>query len=182
VTPSPPPDNDFEALLKPELQRLYRLAFRLLGRAADAEDLVQDVLIKVYERRTELTSIAPLSPWLARVLYNHFIDHTRRYTKERLRTVPLSAMAPDEPDDAHLASQQPGPEQNASQALDKRLLTAALAELSLDHRAVLLMHDSEGYKLHEIQIITGVSLGTLKSRLHRARSRLREILARHGTF
>jgi RNA polymerase sigma-70 factor (ECF subfamily) len=57
-----------------------------------------------------------------------------------------------------------------------------LAQLSLEHRAVVLMHDSEGYKLDEIHKITGIPVGTLKSRLHRARARLREILTADGTF
>jgi RNA polymerase sigma-70 factor (ECF subfamily) len=60
-------------------------------------------------------------------------------------------------------------------------LQKALAELSLDHRSVLLMHDGEGYKLEEIQIITGVPVGTLKSRLHRARARLRALVTVDGT-
>jgi RNA polymerase sigma-70 factor (ECF subfamily) len=58
----------------------------------------------------------------------------------------------------------------------------ALAALSIDHRTVLLMHDAEGYKLEEIQLITGIPVGTLKSRLHRARSRLRDVLEIDGTF
>lgn len=61
-------------------------------------------------------------------------------------------------------------------------LEAALAELSDEHRLVILLHDSEGYKLHEIQSFTGDPVGTIKSRLHRARARLRELLANDGTF
>jgi len=58
----------------------------------------------------------------------------------------------------------------------------ALASLSMEHRTALLMHDAEGYKLEEIQSITGIPIGTLKSRLHRARARLRELLDVDGTF
>ena len=61
-------------------------------------------------------------------------------------------------------------------------LQRALDSLSDDHRLVVLLHDSEGYKLSEIQEITGDPLGTVKSRLHRARARLREILAADGTI
>ena len=175
-------DADFERLLRPELAKLYRLAFRWSGNAADAEDLVQDVLLKVYERRTELTSIVPLAPWLARVLYNQFVDNARRYARQRLRTVPLAPGEANEPDGAGIASDQAGPEQATTAEFDRMALGSAVAQLSLEHRMVIMMHDAEGYKLEEIQVITGIALGTLKSRLHRARARLREILEQLGTF
>ena len=65
---------------------------------------------------------------------------------------------------------------------DINRLEAALNELSEEHRIVVLLHDSEGYKLKEIQEITGDPIGTLKSRLHRARARLRQMLSAGGTF
>jgi RNA polymerase sigma-70 factor (ECF subfamily) len=169
-------DIEFAALVRPHVSGLYRLAFRFTGNVADAEDLVQDVLIKVHERSAELTSMPALKPWLGRVLYNQFVDHTRRYARRRLSTVPLVTAAGVHQDAAGVASELGRPEQDLEQEFDKRRLSAALAELGLEHRAVLLMHDAEGYKLEEIQLITGVPIGTLKSRLHRARARLREIL------
>lgn len=173
---------DFETLIRPELQRLYRLAYRLAGTVADAEDLVQDVLVKVYERRTELTSIVALRPWLARVLYNQFIDSTRRHPRRHLRSVALNdgSEAGDLCDT--LQSNDPGPRQALEREFDIKALSRALQALSLEHRSVLLMHDSEGYKLTEIHTITGIPVGTLKSRLHRARARVRELLAADGTF
>ena len=77
----------FEELVRPHLERLYRLAYRFTGQVADAEDLLQDVLIKLYERRDELTSIEDLGPWLSRVLYNRFVDKQRSYARSRLRLV-----------------------------------------------------------------------------------------------
>lgn len=173
--------SSFEELLRPHVDRLYRLAFRLSGNVADAQDLVQEVLVKAYERRAELTSIAALSPWLARVLYNSFIDNTRRYARKRLRTVPIDrAEVGGEPMEP--ASPLAGPEDETQRAFDIMALAKALDKLSLEHRSVLLMHDSEGYKLEEIQAITGIPVGTLKSRLHRARARARELLDEDGTF
>lgn len=175
--------QSFEALVRPEIDTLYRFAFRLTGDRDDAEDLVQDVLVKVYGRRDELSSIEVLRPWLCRVLYNQFVDDERRYRRRRLSVVKPAddpARAGD-PMDAY-ASSSASPEQLSSRAFDIKQLEAALAELSPEHRAVLLMHDSEGYKLAEIQVITGIPVGTLKSRIHRARARLRERLAEPGTF
>lgn len=171
----------FDALLRPHLARLFRLAYRLSGDTGDAEDLVQEVLIKAYGRRDELTSIEALGPWLGRVLYNRFIDDTRSHRRKRLRTVSLDADA-DAENVSEPVSPDAGPEAAATVESDITRLQAALAELSLDHRTVLLMHDSEGYKLEEIQKITSTPVGTLKSRLHRARARLRDLLAADGTF
>ncbi len=174
--------SEFAQLLRPHLRRLYRLAYRLSGSAADAEDLVQEVLVKVYERRDELTSIRALEPWLGRVLYNQFVDNARRYARQRLRTVSLDSPEVGSAGEEAVASREPGPDKITADGFDISKLNSAVAQLSLDHRTVVLMHDSEGYKLEEIQIITGVPVGTLKSRLHRARARLREILTADGTF
>jgi RNA polymerase sigma-70 factor (ECF subfamily) len=166
----------FTALLKPHLERLYRLAYRLTANVADAEDLVQDVIVKLYLRRDELTSIRELSPWLGRVLYNHFIDDKRRYGRQPLKLVDANLAVDDE------VTSQAGPVAEAVRADTARSLNAALAKLGEDHRVVVLLHDSEGYKLKEIQELIGVPVGTLKSRLHRGRERLRELLKKDGTF
>jgi RNA polymerase sigma-70 factor (ECF subfamily) len=170
----------FEALLRPHVDKLYRLAYRLTGEVADAEDLVQDVLIKVYGRRDELSSLESLAPWLGRVLYNRFVDHTRQFSRQRLRTVAMDHAT--DLSAASLRSDLAGPEAEAELAHDISRLRRALPKLSQEHRTVLLMHDSEGYKLTEIQAITGVPTGTLKSRLHRARARLRDLVDEDGTF
>lgn len=169
-------EDGFTALVTPHFDRLYRLAFRLTGRRADAEDLLQDVLTKLYDRRRELSSIRDLAPYLGRVMFNQFVDDRRRY-----RRLPLRLVA-DDADPAALAAEDSNPEQSAERDRSRRALEAALARLSEEHRIVVLLADAEGYRLTEIEALTGVALGTLKSRLHRARARLREMLAEEGTF
>jgi len=174
----------FEQLVEPYLQRLYRLAYRFTGQVADAEDLLQDVLAKLYERRDELSSIEDLGPWLSRVLYNQFVDRQRQYARKRLRLVGAVGAGDGAPDDflGNLESPEPGPAAAAEQAIDITCLGKALEALSLEQRTVLLMHDAEGYKLVEIQRITGIPVGTLKSRLHRARARVRALLEEMEPF
>ncbi|MGH8286920.1 MAG: RNA polymerase sigma factor [Steroidobacteraceae bacterium] len=170
------PQHAFERLIHPHLRRLYRLAFRLTGSAADAEDLLQDVLTKLFERADELSSIADLRPWTARVLYNRYIDQRRRARTRRLRSVELRSAKPqEEVDPDSLPANRPGPEDDASVAFDIRRLERALEELSEEHRIVVLLHDAEGCALEEIGAMTGVPVGTVKSRLHRARERLRQL-------
>lgn len=170
----------FEALLGPHLPKLYRLAYRLTGSVADAEDLLQDVLVKLFERESELAAIDALFPWAARVLHNLFIDRARSLARRR-----MASLGAAEADRAHIEEMLgtvASPEAALATAVDIRAVSGAVAELPIEQRTVLLMHDGEGYQLQEIQEITGIPLGTVKSRLHRARQRLRELLEASGTF
>ena len=80
---------NFEDLLRPQVEYLYRLAWRFTGSVADAEDLVQDVLIKLFPRTQELLDIEKLRPWLARVLYHQYIDSVRQRYYASLPDMPV---------------------------------------------------------------------------------------------
>ena len=169
------PEDRFTALLSPQLPRLFRLSFRLTGRRADAEDLLQDVLTKLFERHAELSSIRDLAPYLARVLYNQFVDDRRRYRRRALTLI-------DGNGDGRDVAVDTDPAKDAERAEQDQGLLRALARLSDDHRIVVLLADAEGHTLAEIEAMTDTPIGTLKSRLHRARARLRELLETDGTF
>lgn len=165
--------------MRPHFDRLYRLAWHLAGQKAEAEDLFQELLIKAYVKVDELAKIEEPGSWLSRIMYNLFIDERRRFTRRRLQTVEEAQLA-GEGLAAFAGNDDP---LRDTQQRDKiRALDAALSQLSDEHRLVVLLHDTEGYKLKEIQSLIGVPVGTIKSRLHRARARLREILTQSGTF
>lgn len=163
--------------MRPHLRDLYRIALRMTGRREDAEDLIQELLIKLYPRRNELADVERLRPWLLRVMYRLFIDTHRRHTRS-----PVHLAVDNQPGHGagELLDSLPdagnNPEQETEDADRSRLLLQAIAELSEDHRSVLSLHDIEGYTLEEMQIILDCPIGTLKSRLHRARARLRGLL------
>lgn len=169
----------FERMVRPHLDRLYRLAWRLAGRKAEAEDLFQELLVKAYGKLDDLAEIDEPGSWLARVMYNLFIDERRRFARRRLHTVEEGDLG------AEGLAGMPGTDDPVceNERHEKILaLEAALSQLSDDHRVVVLLHDTEGYKLEEIHDLTGLPVGTVKSRLHRARARLREILIQSGTI
>ena len=169
----------FEKIVRPHFDRLYRLAWRLAGQKAEAEDLFQELLVKAFGKLDDLVGIDEPGSWLSRMMYNLFIDERRRFTRKRLQTVYEGEMAGD-----GLAG-LPGadnPERDQRRFERLKKLDAALSALSDEHRSIVLLHDTEGYKLTEIQDLMGIPVGTVKSRLHRARARLREILAADGTF
>ena len=176
-------DNNlaFERLVRPHFDRLYRLAWRLAGSKAEAEDLSQELLIKAYGKIDDLATIDQPGPWLCRVMYNLFIDEKRRFARQRMHTVEEGLLAGDGIEGlAGADSSDPVAENQRIERIQR--LDTALAQLSDEHRTVVLLHDTEGYKLSEIQELTGTPVGTIKSRLHRARARLREILSNDGTI
>jgi RNA polymerase sigma-70 factor (ECF subfamily) len=166
-------DCDFESLVRPHLDHMYRLAYRFCGNRDNAEDLVQDVLTKLYAKQAQLANIDHLQTWLAKVIYRQFIDNTRRQSRSPLQSIEDTTDVSDPV--AHLGSQ---PEQQAEQAQAFHQLQTAFSQLSEEHRILISLHDMEGYPLKEIQEILSIPLGTLKSRLHRARAQLREIIGK----
>jgi RNA polymerase sigma-70 factor (ECF subfamily) len=112
-------------------------------------------------------------------MYNLFIDERRRFARRRMHTVEEGEMSGD--GIAGLpGTDDPARDYERLERMHK--LDTALSQLSDEHRVLVLLHDTEGYKLTEIQELIGVPIGTIKSRLHRARARLREILVENGTF
>jgi RNA polymerase sigma-70 factor (ECF subfamily) len=148
---------------------LYNLAYRLCGNHQDAQDLVQEVLLRV---RRGLATYQPgnLQGWLSRITTNTFLDRVRR--RKRRPTVPL----PDGDDrDVLLAGPRSVDDQAAARDLPD-YLQELLGQLSPDYRAAVVLADVIGYSYEEIADILDVPVGTVRSRLHRGRSRLREAL------
>lgn len=169
----------FERVVRPHFDRLYRLAWRLTGSKAEAEDLFQELLIKALGKLDVLVDIDEPGTWLSRVMYNLFIDDRRRFARRRVHMVEEGNLPGDGLEGLAGGSD---PEHDNRRLEKLKRLDAALAQLSAEHRQIVLLHDTEGYKLTEIQELTGVPVGTVKSRLHRARARLREILTADGTI
>lgn len=156
----------FERMIRPHLAHLYRLSFRFTGKREDAEDLVQDLLIHLFPKVDEMRTIVELKPWLSRCLYNRYIDTCRRAARD-----PLGL---------------PGGDQSVIEAIEhadkpdqlyyRRQLLCLLDRLDDKDRIVVSLHDVEGYSIREIEAITDMPCGTIKSRLHRARKKLRQKL------
>lgn len=171
------PQQRFESLLRPHIELLYRMAFRWTGSQADAEDLVQELLIRLVSRVDEMAALDSLRPWLLRILYNRYVDDYRRQ-----RRSPIDAghnnWAPDSDEDesTDTISRAIDPANPTEQEDLRRSLHSAVAQLEPDQRDVVLLHDMEGYSAEETAEILDIPLGTVKSRLHRARARLRLLL------
>jgi RNA polymerase sigma-70 factor (ECF subfamily) len=158
----------WEEVVRDHSARVYRLAFRLTGNSHDAEDLTQEVFVRVFR---SLPSYTPgtFEGWLHRITTNLFLDMTRR--RQRIRFEGLG-----EETAARLSGAEPTP----SQAFDDRHLdvdiSAALADLPPEYRAAVVLCDIEGLTYEEIADVLGVKLGTVRSRIHRGRAQLRAAL------
>jgi len=163
----------FEWTVRPHLTALYRLAHHLTGAPDRAEDLVQSLLLRLYQRPASIEGLERPGPWLARSLYHLFVDQHRQRRRQ-----PID-LRDDEGDD-DFAERPAGDQHDPAVMADRDCLAAqlqrALAALNPDQRALLVWHDVEGYTLEELSTRDDTPLGTLKSRLHRARARMRVLL------
>ncbi|MCG6970248.1 MAG: RNA polymerase sigma factor [Gammaproteobacteria bacterium] len=164
-------EDEFVTLLRPYVEGMYRLAYRFCGSREDAEDLVQDLLVKLFPRINELRSIDNLQSWLATVLYRQFVDRTRHRNRSPVQLTEDGETFPVTKDYMAL---QPEMQILNDEAVDQ--VQQALLRLNEDQRILVILHDVEGYKLTEIQDMLDIPIGTLKSRLYRAREQLKKLL------
>jgi RNA polymerase sigma-70 factor, ECF subfamily len=155
--------------------RLYNTVYRLLDNAEDAQDVVQEAFLNAYQSLDSFKGDALFFTWLYRIAVNTAISLKR---KQRL-VLSLNAGREDghavEPMDA-AETNQPG--HALERAEEERRVQRALNRLSPEHRAVLVMKDMEGQKYETMAEVLQVPVGTIRSRLHRARVELREVLGR----
>ena len=159
----------FEELYKRHSSRLYSVAYRMVGSAADAEDLLQDIFLQVYRRIDSYRGEAALGTWLHRLAVNACLDFLRSKQGRRQQATDfiedLDRMEPVAP-----ASWRP------DAALNRLDLERAVAQLPPSYRRAFLLHDVEGLEHHEVGEMLGIAEGTSKSLVHKARMRLRTIL------
>lgn len=165
--------QEFEQLILPLLDDLYRYAYRLTGQQANAEDLVQELVTRLHTKQVDLVALENRKTWLLRTLYNLFID---LYRQEKRHLSVIDSYTDAGVELEQFAANTATPEELTSQFAEMRQIERAVQNLNPEQRALIALHDIEGHTLQEIETITGIPLGTLKSRLHRARHSLREQL------
>ncbi len=175
---TPSRQDAFSELVRPHLAALYRLAYRFTGRQHEAEDLLQELLTRLYARAERLDGIESLRPWLARALYNLYIDERRRLARSAHGHIHSAAGSETLEHEDLPARPDPNTDLNFSAEMDqvRQHLGELLEQLPQEQREVVILHDVEGYELHEAAEILGVAVGTVKSRLHRGHERLRHRL------
>lgn len=167
----------FEREATQYLDNLYANALRLTHNPADAEDLVQETFLKAYRFRSRFEQGSNLRAWLFRIQYNAFVNRYRRRTKRReiydeLSQGPIAETAVSRAAVAALSD----PDANALRPMLSAEIEVALDALPEDQRSVVILADVEEFSYREIAEIVGCPIGTVMSRLHRARAALRQRL------
>jgi RNA polymerase sigma-70 factor (ECF subfamily) len=165
----------FNAIVARYQDRVYSFVRRMVRDASDAEDIAQEVFVRVYQGMDRFDRRASLSTWLFRIAANMCVDYSRRRSR-RVDPVPLTREGEDGEHEVELPDRRYDPERLVLTGEMYAVVEAAISRLSGKLRAVLLLHDAESLSYEEIAEIVKVPLGTVKSRLFLAREQLRHAL------
>lgn len=166
----------YEAIVQRYARHVYNIAYRMTGSDADAQDLSQEAFLRVYGALRRVERDAPLERWLHRIVSNLYIDLLRKRPRTRVDSLDTPLETPR----GELFRELPDPGSNPEAILEREqfdgAIQHALGVLSTDLRMVVVLSDVEGFAYEEIAAILRVPLGTVKSRLHRARQILQQRL------
>jgi RNA polymerase sigma-70 factor (ECF subfamily) len=167
-----------EELLQQHMPRVYSLAYRMLGNQADAEDVTQDVLLQVLRKSESFHGESSFSTWLHRIAVNAALAYRQKRAVQHDRQMPVEEEVLEEGAPVQTGRHwQLPPDQLLLNAETQKLIENAIAHLPAQYRDVFLLADLEGLPNQEIADLLGLGLAAVKSRLHRARLRMRDALA-----
>lgn len=167
----------FEELARQAEVGLYRHVLRIVGTAQEAEDVVQDALFSAWRSLAAFQG-GSFRAWLFRIATNRSIDMIR--ARRRRGELPLEPPEDAEVEWAEPVAAGPDPLEIASQTEALAVVEEALRGIPAEQRAALLLRDVEGFSYEEIAHITASEVGTVKSRIHRARTAVRNVLVQRG--
>lgn len=167
----------FEQLLLEHQKNVYNLCYRMAGNPDDAMDLSQETFLRAWRCLDQYQFASAFSTWLYRLCSNICIDFLRR--RRRQQTVPLTFEDADGEEQTYaVPDAQPLPEEQVELKLTRETLAAAMAQLLPEHRAVLQLRVVNEMSYEQIADVLDIQIGTVKSRLSRARNQLKKILER----
>ena len=158
----------FEVIYQRYNRRTYSLALRMTSSQTEAEDLTQEVFIQLFRKIGSFRGDSAFSTWLHRLTVNQVLMHFRKRSFKNEKTSEDGEM----PEQTVAGSSNPG----KMQVVDRIALKNAIAELPKGYKNVFVLHDVEGYEHEEVARMLGISVGTSKSQLHKARLKLRGLI------
>ncbi len=172
----------FEKLVELYSDRAYAVAFGVMGNPHDAGDMTQEAFIKVYKNIKKFNFRSAFNTWLHRIVKNTCIDEIRKRKRENTISIDSSFDSEDGEYTMQIADDSPGVQEILENQETSDFLWESLNKLDEKHRLVLVLADIKGYDYNEISDMTGVPLGTVKSRISRGRTKLAEIIRKSGTI
>ncbi len=176
----------FKSLVRRYQNRIYNAAYRILGSAEEAEEVVQDTCIKMHQGIGTLNKSASFGAWIFRIAHNSCLDILRIKQRKKATIHPLPFDPQSVRDDdggsdsnsivTQAADPCPNPEERLTLNEEEELIAEKLNMLPENQRTVLVLHDIEGFSYQEISDIVGANIGTVRSRLHYGRMKMKELL------
>lgn len=170
----------FEALIGEHQKRIFSIAFRMAGNPEDAADMAQEVLIKIFKNLGKFQGNSKFSTWVYRVATNTCLDELKKLRRHTAYSLDQELETEEGSVAAELADEAPTPEESAERRDLQRVVSEAIGMLSEDHKKAILLRDMQGFSYEEIANILQCSVGTVKSRINRARAQLKKILIKNG--
>jgi RNA polymerase sigma factor (sigma-70 family) len=170
----------FEQLVSLYEKRVYTMALRMTGNPDDAFDISQEAFIRVHRSLKGFKGEAKFSTWIYRIVSNLCIDFNRK--QKRIKQVPLENDDEDKPFKITITDSRFQPERNLERSEIMSAINRALASLSDEHREIFILRELNGLSYSEIAETKMIEVGTVKSRLFRAREKMCEALLESGNF
>jgi len=173
-------DAAYDELVRVYHTSIFHVAYRMLGDSNDAADTVQEIFLKVFRNIGRFRGDSSLKTWIYRIAFSEILNRIR-WWKRRFRsaTVSLDDDREGKGQYIHLATAMPSPHQALESREREEAIQKALARLSGEHRSIVILRDIEGFSYTDIAQILGISIGTVKSRLARARADMKKSLMRY---
>jgi len=167
--------SSYDTLVTRYQEDALRLAYHYLHNWEDARDITQDAFVKVYLKAGSFDSMQKFKPWFFRILVNQCINVLNR--KKKIKFFSLFQQIGQD-NNGFLVDQLTGEEASSTDFQTRQMVWNALAKLTNSHRDVLILHEMQGFKEHEISEIMRCSVGTVKSRLYYAKEKMRKYLSK----
>jgi RNA polymerase sigma-70 factor (ECF subfamily) len=158
----------FELLYERHHRRVYSLCLRMVANATEAEDLSQEVFVQLFRKVGSFRGESAFTTWLHRLTVNHVLMHFRKKGVRLEKTTDEGEIS-EMQDFIQAVTERP-------RFIDRIALDKAISDLPPGYRTVFVLHDVEGFEHEEVAAMLGVSVGTSKSQLHKARMRLRDLI------
>jgi len=175
----------FEVLIIKYEKQIYNIAYKYLHNEEYAKDVSQEVFLKVYKSLNKFNELSKFSTWLYRIAVNTSIDEIRKIKNKGYNNISISDKENEliniEKIESEISNENT-PEEKFIEKEKTNMLYKILDELPEEQCSIIILRDIEGYSYEEISKITGIKIGTIKSRLNRARNSLKSLLVKSELF
>jgi RNA polymerase sigma-70 factor (ECF subfamily) len=167
-------EGSFETLILSCKGKAFNIALRYMNNESDALDVIQESFIKIFRHLSKFNGESKFDTWAYRIVVNTCHDFIRK-SKNKYNVVPISISEEEEQPQFEIKDQSPQPEEMILRKEESAYIVRCLEKINPDHKEIIILRDIRGFSYEEISEILECSMGTVKSRISRARNKLKEV-------